>query len=307
MVSARPPLEPEADRIARIAALAAVSSFEITPKDRTQFENVAGLLMPRSLVHITHLPGVPWQDVITSAALVSRLGHVPVPHIAARNFKGEAEAKSFVSRLAEESGVTCVFLIGGDASVAQGPFRGALDLLETGVIETCGVRTVGFGTYPEGHPTITDSELEAALLAKLASAEARGLETFVVTQFCFEAETIVRFLQHLRALHVRTALRVGIAGPTRPDALLRFALRCGVGPSIRTLTKQRANIAKLLALWEPDSLVQTLAETPLVTVPVAGLHFYTLGGLKRSVEWANAVAAGRIALRHEGNGFHVVA
>lgn len=305
MVSARPPLEPAENRIARIAALAAASSYEITPKDRTQFEAAATFLPPRAPVHITHLPGVPWQDVITSAADVARLGHVPVPHIAARNFRSLEDARSFISRLVQESGVTCVFLIGGDASVAQGPFRGALDLLDTGVLETCGVRAVGFGAYPEGHPTITDGELEAALLAKLASAEARGLETFVVTQFCFEAETIVRFLQHLRALHVRTALRVGIAGPTRPDALLRFALRCGVGPSIRALTKQRANIAKLLALWEPDMIVQTLAETPLATVPVAGLHFYTLGGLKRSIEWASAVAAGRIVLQAEGSGFRV--
>ena len=47
-----------------------------------------------------------------------------------------------------------VLLVAGDSDAAAGPFSSSLQVLETGVFEACGIRSVGVAGYPEGHPRI---------------------------------------------------------------------------------------------------------------------------------------------------------
>jgi len=75
------------------------------------------------------------------------------------------------------------------------------------------VQRIGLACYPEAHPRIAAEALEEALLAKLELVRSAGLEGWLVSQFCFEAASIVRLLERLRALGIREPVRVGLAGP----------------------------------------------------------------------------------------------
>jgi methylenetetrahydrofolate reductase (NADPH) len=305
MVSSPSLSETDESELARIVSFVTPASFEITHKEVNKLPELSATLAPGTPLHVTHLPGAAPDALAAAAAEVRRAGLEPVPHLAARNFKSKAEAERLVSALASEAKAQRVFVIGGDSPTPAGPFTSAFDLLETGLIEGHGIQTVGFGGHPEGHPKVSDSALKAALVDKIASAQRRGLSPFVVTQFCFEAEPVLKFVQYLRARGLDVPIRVGITGPARLDALIKFSLRCGVGASIRALTQHSANVARLLTVSGPEPLVKALACGLAPDSNIAGLHFFAVGGVARCAAWANAVRHGRVALVAKGDGFQV--
>jgi len=73
------------------------------------------------------------------------------------------------------------------------------------------------------------------------------------------------------------------------------------------LTKQAMNVAKLLTVSAPDRLVTELASYKArdAKCGIAGVHMYPLGGLKKTADWAYAVAAGKFELNRKKTGFEV--
>ena len=89
--------------------------------------------------------------------------------------------------------------------------------------------------------------------------------------------------------------------------LLKFAQSYGVGPSIRVLTRQARNLARLMLVQAPDRLLVELAAHK-ASDPDCGiekLHFYPFGGLQKTAEWVNAVVSGRFAFEERGIGLVV--
>jgi methylenetetrahydrofolate reductase (NADPH) len=88
-------------------------------------------------------------------------------------------------------------------------------------------------------------------------------------------------------------VRVGLAGPAGIATLTRYALHCGVGNSIKALTKS-ASFGRLLTERDPEPVIRELmaaapgGDTSVLPLGVTALHFYTFGGLKKTVEWINA-------------------
>ena len=140
----------------------------------------------------------------------------------------------------------------------MGPFRASLDLLATGVVERHGIGHVAFGGYPEGHPAIDAHVLDAALQAKVALARQRGLGVSLVTQFGFEAEPILRWIAAQRARGIDCPVHVGIAGPATVATLAKFAIRCGIGASLRALARGHTAFARIMAETGPDRLIDEL-------------------------------------------------
>ena len=68
----------------------------------------------------------------------------------------------------------------------------------------------------------------------MLAAEA-GLEATFLTQFFFEAQPFLEWVAASRAAGTRARLVGGLAGPAGIATLFKFAIRCGVGPSIRAL------------------------------------------------------------------------
>jgi len=107
-----------------------------------------------------------------------------------------------------------------------------------------------------------------------------------VTQFGFDAEPILSWLEQLRGVGLHGLVRIGVPGPASVKTLLRFAARCGVGASAKVMSKYGASITKLLTTTGPDALVKELARglDPARHGEVL-LHFYPFGGLRRTAEW----------------------
>jgi methylenetetrahydrofolate reductase (NADPH) len=283
----------------RIACLAREASIECSVRDPDEIARVAALLPAGTAVFVSALSRDTADRAIAVAVQLSRAGLEPVPHVAARALPSFTAARSFLTRLAQEAGVRRALLIGGDVE-RPGPFASSLELLATGAFEAAGIRQVGIAGYPEGNPRIGDQVLAQALHAKLALARRAGLDVFIVTQFCFEAERILEWLRATRAAGIDAPVRIGLAARSSARTLLKYALRCGVGPSIRALGTHAAAITRLFVESGPEPIVRTLAGALTPEDGVAGLHFFPFGGFGRAAEWLAAVRDGRFTLERDG-------
>lgn len=289
------------DPIARVTAFMAGYSVEAT---RPAAPDIAALaaLKRGTPIYLSALPNRPAQECIDNAIRLRAAGLEPVPHVAVRNFASTEALDDFLARLNGEAAVDRVLVIAGDRS-EYGPFRCALDAIDSGLLRRRGIRTVGIAGYPDGHPRISDDELRRALAAKIAAAESTGLVVEIVTQFCFDAGAIMDFVARLRAFGFDHRVRVGLAGPTSLTSLMRYASRCGVRTSAQALARRAGLMRQMFTMTTPDDLIRTLAEAPL---PGIVPHFFAFGGIPATSRWAHAVASGRIKIETD-EGFHVEA
>jgi methylenetetrahydrofolate reductase (NADH) len=274
----------------RAAELIATCSLELSPRDELAGDALRPLLPSGTTVFVNHPPSVTHHDIVAACARLHRAGLVPVPHVAARRLANFTQASDFLQRATAEAGVERILLIGGDDSPI-GPFRASLDLLATGVLERAGVCAVAFAGYPEGHPAIDTQTLNAALKAKVALAEKAGLSVSLITQFSFEAQPILRWIAAQRAAGLDCPVHIGIAGPASVATLAKFAIRCGVGASLRALARGHTAFARILVEAGPDALINELVTNETTGAPIAGLHIFTFGGVRRTAEWIASAGA----------------
>jgi methylenetetrahydrofolate reductase (NADPH) len=278
---------------AEIAELLRGYSVEVTPRSRSAIAACRDHLAPDTEVYIAFVPGETHQAVVATAAGLRAAGFVPVPHVTARNVASFAQLDEFLGRLAGEAGVTRALVIGGDLDQPAGPYSSSPELLRTGLFQQHGLRRIGLACYPEAHPRIDADLLERALLAKLELVHEVGLDAWLVSQFCFEAAPILRLLERLRALGIRAPVRVGLAGPADRRRLLKYALHCGIGNSIRALGSRPDAVANLLVRRAPDDIVHALAAAQRRDpgLGIEGIHIFTFGGIASAAQWANTILA----------------
>lgn len=282
-------------------------SLETTPGSAAKIANFRDHVRAGASVYITFLPGSDFADTVTVARRLRDEGFNPVPHFAARSIASRADLETSIRRCSEEAGVTQALLIGGAVPQPLGEFRDTMQLLETGLFDRYGIRRIGVAGHPEGSPDIPDEAIAKALAWKNAFAERTGADMYVITQFCFEAEPIIRWDQAMQAQGNRLPIHIGIPGLATVRTLLAHAKACGIGPSMRFITRQAMNVAKLLTVSTPDTLVAKLARYQ-ATDPRCGIsnvHMYPLGGLKKSADWSYAVADGRFDLHAGAESFTV--
>jgi methylenetetrahydrofolate reductase (NADPH) len=285
--------------IGRVTALMAGFSVEATRPSAADIAAL-GVLARGTRVYLSAVPNRPADESLAAAVQIRAAGLEPVPHVAVRNFASAEALDTFLTRLNAEAGVETVLVIAGDRA-EHGPFRGALDVIDNGMLRRRGIRRIGIAGYPQGHPRIGNDALNRALADKIAAADATGLAVEIVTQFCFDAGAILDFVARLRGFGFEHAVRVGLAGPTSLTALMRYASRCGVRASAQGLARRSGLMRQMFALTTPDDLIRTLADAaPADIVP----HFFSFGGIPATARWASAVADGRIALDAAG-GFRV--
>jgi len=279
--------------------LARGASIETSTRNLADIDGYAGRLPPGADVFATWLPGTPYHHLASVAKRLRQAGLNPVPHIAARRLANEEAAREFLALLRDEAQVTRALLVAGDSRVPVGPFDSSLALLETGLLEEHGIRSIGIAGYPEGHPRIAASALDAARGRKLAYAARNGIDLFIVSQFCFDPGAIVGWVERLRAGGVNVPIRVGVAGIASIRTLLGYARRCGIGNSIRALGSEPISLPRLLMQQGPEKVVRRIAVAD-AGASVAGLHCFPFGGFAQSARWLQAVAAGRFRLDDAG-------
>lgn len=263
-------------------------SAEVTAPDRKSLDAAANLLAPGSRVYIASLPSDTPEKLVSAAKRLVDASLVPVPHIVARNVKDRQGLDMLLGALTQEAGVDRALILGGDRDDPAGEYDCALQLIQSGLLSRHGIKKIALGTYPEGHPRISDETLEQALVDKLAAADAEGLETVLISQVCFDAKPIVQHLKKLRSMGIQHRIRVGVAGPAKRTTLLKYALICGVGPSLRGL-KERQGLAKNLASGEtPEQLIRDLdqAQQEDPSLNIWGMHFFTFAAFKNTIDFA---------------------
>jgi methylenetetrahydrofolate reductase (NADPH) len=263
-------------------------SVEISARDPKSIDALPDCIKRGSDVYIPWISGDTHHRIVDLAARLRAAGMNPVPHIAARHLRTYTELSDYIRRARGEADVRQVLLVGGDAQRPAGPFSASLEILETGLLTKNAIARVGFAGHPEGHARVDNSTMIDALSVKLHRARALGLSPHVVTQFCFEAGPILSWARGIRGVVADDVeVKVGLAGPASLTTLMKFALRCGVGNSIKALGLRGPAIARLLSEANPGRVVSDIvAAQAREPVPgFAGFHFFPFGGLQRLNNW----------------------
>ncbi|WP_274425743.1 methylenetetrahydrofolate reductase [Chelativorans sp. YIM 93263] len=271
-----------------LANLLQTYSVEVTARDSRSLDDVKKILQPGAEVFVANLPNESADVLINAAASLRDAGLTPVPHIVARNIATRQDLDDMIAGLVNKAGVERALILGGDRDQPAGEFDSALQIIQTGLLEKHGIRRIAIACYPEGHPRIADDVLWAALRDKLGAAAKAELETLLVSQFLFDPKAIVEFAGALREAGIETPLRIGVAGPADRGKLIKYALRCGVGASLRVL-RERGKVARNVLSGEtPDDLLGEVAraQEDNPSLGMTGVHFFTFGDPARSARWA---------------------
>jgi methylenetetrahydrofolate reductase (NADPH) len=280
-------------------------SIEATRPTAAEIDVLAAIAPKGTRVYVSAVPTRPTQEVLDSAIRLRAAGFSPVPHVAARMFATIAALDEFLAQLSGKANVERLLIIAGDRDHPAGDLRSSLEVIDGGLLQRRGIKEIGIAGYPEGHPRISQHDLDRALMDKIAAAEATGIKVHIVTQFCFDATAILQWIRRLRDFGLEHPVRVGLAGPTNLPALLRYARRCGVRASIEGLARQSGLARQLFAMTAPDTLVQALAQARSDRrLGMVKPHFFAFGGIAGTARWASAVAEGHIMLA-AGPGFRV--
>ncbi|MGW5664679.1 methylenetetrahydrofolate reductase [Streptomyces sp. NPDC003758] len=259
------------------------SSIEIIPlKDA---EKKAAALPAGTTVSITCSPKFGLSRTLDHVAAARRSGLRVVPHLAARMVEGRSQLRDFVGKVTD-LGVDELFVVGGDGEEPVGPYGEALDVLrELGEFDH-GLKRLGIGCYPEGHPKITDEKLLEALSLKQHYAD------YMVSQLCFDASALTGWLRSVRDRGIGLPLRIGVAAPLHTRKLIELSVKIGVGQSIRFLSKQHGMVGSLLLgrSYEPMDLLHAVQkEISFTESSVEGLHLFSFNQVDATLEWISRV------------------
>jgi methylenetetrahydrofolate reductase (NADPH) len=288
--------------IEQIQAAASNWSIEVTPNGATKIDSFADCLAPGTTVNVTFLPGSDPMDTVAVAQRLHNDGMNPVPHLAARSLKDTDQLDALLSAFTHKAGVSEVLVIGGGVDNPVGQFASSIEVLNTGLIQKYGINHIGVAGHPEGSPDISDEEIVEALGLKNDLARRDGLNLYIETQFCFEADIVLAWEKSIRDAGNNLPIRVGIPGPATIKTLFRFAQVSGIGPSMRFIAKQAKNVAKLMTVQSPHILLDDLAEGMAADKDcmIKHFHFYPFGGFAKTAAYAQAIADGHIKTLPKG-------
>ncbi len=291
--------------VADIQAFMAGCSYEATRPSTDDVSALKAALPPGSSVYVTMLPNRPVSELLASTIALRTAGLKPVPHISARHFESFEVLARLLASLAEAKADE-ILLIGGDTAKPVGSVPDVLSVIESGILQGNGIKSVGVAGFPDGHPAMSEDEIEASLVTKLASMQSAGLEGYIVTQFCFHAQTIIKWLDWLRARGIQSPVKVGLAGPTSLMKWLNYARKCGVKASAEALASRSGLVRHAFKSVAPDPIIRTLAGAK-----AAGLinnvtpHLFAFGGIGATAAWAQPAISGKIRLNGDG-GFDAI-
>lgn len=282
----------DADR--ELGALLAGYSIEVTPRTAAKVDDFRALLPRGTRVYIAHIDGTPIDDMVATARRLAGEGFAVMPHLPARGIADAATLDAWLARYREEAGVDQALLLAGGAAEPCGAFDSSIAMMRTGLFEKHGYRRLHVAGHPEGNrdidPDGSTRVADEALAWKQDFARRTGVEMAIVTQFAFEAAPIVAWAERLAQAGITLPIHVGIAGPTRLQTLIKYAVACGVGPSLRVLRRRAMDVSKLMLPYEPAEVLRDLAayRDGHPQGLIRQIHFFPLGGIGASAEWANA-------------------
>lgn len=262
------------------------ASIEVTPKYSIGTPELFCLFPSGTRVYITDLDTDSVQIRVEAAKRLISYGYVPVPHIAARRCQTEKTLEAEL-KLLSGAGVRDMLLIGGDRERPAGAFASSIDLLATGLFEEYGICEIGVAGHPEGSPNFSSETALQALRYKADYGKRTGAHIRIVSQFCFDPDTVISWARELWAQGIHLPIHVGIAGPAKLTTLIKYAAACGVGNSLQFFRKHARSLVTLTANQSPENIVLPIERnaTGDLHSNIRQLHIFTFGGPKSAAKW----------------------
>jgi len=267
-------------------------SIEVMPRTAEKVENFRDLLPEATRVYIAHIEGTPIEDMVATAKRLNEDGFEVMPHFPARIIKDRATLADWIARYQGEADVKQALLLAGGVEKPHGDFDSSMQLMETGLFDEAGFERLHVAGHPEGNRDIDPdggmANVSAALRWKNEFQTRTDAKMALATQFAFDAKPIIQWADGLTNDGITLPVHIGIAGPAKLQTLIKFAIACGVGPSLKVLQKRAMDVTKLLLPYEPTDVLADLAAHKAANPEfnIANVHFFPLGGIKTNATWA---------------------
>ena len=267
-------------------------SIEVMPRTAEKVEDFRDLLPAGTRVYIAHIEGTPIEEMVATAARLRDEGFDPMPHFPARIIKDAATLEDWVNRYQSDAGVNQGLILAGGVAQPHGDFHCSMQLLETGIFDRAGFKRLHVAGHPEGNrdidPSGGDQNVMDALRWKQKFSDTTDAQIALATQFCFDAKPVIEWCNALTDAGITLPVHIGIAGPAKLQTLIKFAMACGVGPSLKVLQKRALDVTKLVLPYEPTDILNELAAHKAANPDfnIEQVHFFPLGGIKTNANWA---------------------
>lgn len=285
-----------------IAEFVRCASTEITTHDERVIADLGKVLSPGTTVYVAHTPKASLDDVVRVSQKVQSVGLRASPHIVARRIPDEIALRAALGDL-RRAGVEQVLLVAGDRQTPVGPYENTLQVIEPGLLTEAAIRHVGVAGHPEGLKGVEPERLWEVLRRKQEFGRRSATSMHVVTQFGFDPRGICAWVQSLATHEIALPVHVGIAGPTSLAKLMRFAVACGVGASLRMAANNMKSVARVAGMaLTPEEMLPVLVQCQEAwsLAQIVQPHFFSFGGALQTSAWIRAVGAGDFHLTSEG-------
>lgn len=285
------------------APQAAMSSFlqnfsiEVMPRTAEKIADFRAILPKGTRVYIAHIDGTPIEDMVATAKRIAGEGFEVMPHFPARIIENAATLENWIERYADV-GVSQALLLAGGVDVPRGDFHCSMQLMETGLFDKHAFKRLHVAGHPEGNKDIDpkggDSVVMEALRWKQNFSNRTDAKMAIATQFCFESAPVIDWANRLKAEGIDLPIHIGIAGPAKLQTMIKFALTCGVGPSLRVLQRRAKDVTKLILPFTPEEILGELAVHKAATpgFNIESVHFFPLGGINATAEFLKPLLTG---------------
>lgn len=266
-------------------------SIEVMPRTAAKIASFKDLLPEGTRIYVACIEGTPLDDMVATAKRLRSEGFPVMVHIPARMLSDRAELERIVSRYRNEADVRQALVLGGGTERPRGDYDRSMQVLETGLLDEAGFTDIHVAGHPEGNrdidPDGATRMVDKALLEKQEFSTKTDARMAIVTQFAFDFGPVADWAKRIRDLGVALPIHVGVAGPARLQTLLKFALECGVGASIRVLQRRARDLRLLVQPFEPNEIVGRFAEARVESkqLGIDNVHLFPLGGIRASAEW----------------------
>ena len=265
-------------------------SIEVMPRTLGKLENIENLWPKNTRVYIAHLEGTTIEDMLVTAKRIKSASLIPMPHFPARIIKDNKVLEDWINRYSE-IGVNEALILAGGVDRPLGNLSNSMELLSTGLFEKYGFERLNVAGHPEGNKDIDPNGGEINVMNALKWKQDYSKDTTakisIATQFLFESKPVIDWANKILSNGITLPINVGIAGPAKLQTMIKFAIACGVGPSLRVLERRAKDITKLLFPFEPTNILTELADykESNPNTNIEGIHFFPLGGIEKSSDF----------------------
>ena len=266
-------------------------SIEVTPRSANKIECFADVLPENTRVYIAQINIDDIPEMIITAKRLKDEGFVVMPHFPARMIKNHAVLNDLISMYQNEAGVDEALLLAGGLPSPAGDYNSSMQLIESGLFDKAGFKRLHVAGHPEGNKDIdpdgSNKNVSEALSWKQEFSNRTDASMAITTQFCFDANVVKKWADTIKDSGIDLPIHIGIAGPAKLQTLLKFSIECGVGASMKVLTKRARDITKLLLPYKPTQILSDLAtyRAEDSSFNIEQVHFFPLGGVKQAAEF----------------------